>query len=500
MPGATPFISNPWPFPVHDWLRRQEIAFIPGHPDPVLQELFHHLSAVFVQAGHTVHPAPTPATRVLFTTARFGKPLNWRSAKLFTARREYGLENVPSIITAVHVTHAELAASLDRFTTILAKQPPDPADYDFPGLAPQAYHTLHEQGLRGGPLMSLARLLQSQAKSIRILLVVGDEHPDYAYIFDLVGAHPKVSAADPNFFYQDIMLRLVTALSTDEVTDHRIEDPPIPRDVWDELSTPAAMQHAAVELGRRHFFTEMVVIANLVHVPSISTSVASQYSEGCFATWDPAINALIATVTGSARPVEKDAISEDDLAVITGVRPDGFGAIVRHVEGKRNDPPSSESVEMMEMDVHLPLVTLPGGWQIFKPVPVIRSKLHGHRGIRSYDPARVEFVPLEPAYHHYPVSCATDAQARGIVHAFRHAQSLQNPEDPRQAAFTVLPGHGVVMVEKWVPGKRPFEFLYQLMDSGGLAVDNQIPQGEYGYTPDSSGRMVLSGERTNGVR
>jgi hypothetical protein len=30
---------------------------------------------------------------------------------------------------------------------------------------------------------------------------------------------------------------------------------------------------------------------------------AAQYSEGCFATWDPAVAGLVANVTGSARPV-----------------------------------------------------------------------------------------------------------------------------------------------------------------------------------------------------
>jgi hypothetical protein len=78
--------------------------------------------------------------------------------------------------------------------------------------------------------------------------------------------------------------------------------------------------------------------------------VSNQYSEGCFSTWDPTLGALVATVTGSARPLTKDNITEDDLAVIVGVRPDGKGALVRHVEGKDNVPPSSESLEMIGMD------------------------------------------------------------------------------------------------------------------------------------------------------
>jgi hypothetical protein len=164
---------------------------------------------------------------------------------------------------------------------------------------------------------------------------------------------------------------------------------------------------------------------------------------------------------------------------------------VRQVEGKINDPPSSESVEMMEMDTYLPCIRLPDSWGFTDPVPVVRSKLHGHRGIARFDPALVEFVPLEPAYYHYPVSCATEAQARAIVNAFSDSEALKNPEDPRQAVFTILPGHGLVVVEKWVFGRAPFAHLYDLMDSGSLVIDNRIPQGRVTYRSGKNGMMEL---------
>jgi hypothetical protein len=113
-----------------------------------------------------------------------------------------------------------------------------------------------------------------------------------------------------------------------------------------------------------------------VQVPVVNAAVAEQYSEGCFATWEPRLGALIATITGSARPVDKDNITEDELAVIVGVRPDGKGALIRHVEGKRNDPPSSEAVEMMAMDaakLELKLDSQKAFWSK-------RSKLH-NRGV-----------------------------------------------------------------------------------------------------------------------
>jgi hypothetical protein len=251
------------------------------------------------------------------------------------------------------------------------------------------------------------------------------------------------------------------------------------------------MRLASQELGKRNFFTSMVRVADLVQIPALDTAIATQYSEGCFATWDPELNALISTVTGSARPVDKGNLTDDDLSIIVNVRTDGMGVLVRHVEGKQNDPPSSESVEMMAMDQSLPRLSLTQGWDFSSSVPVIRSKLHGHRGVASYNPHLVEHVYLDSPYYHYPVSCATDAQVRAIKSAFARSEALQDPSDPRQIVFTVLPGHGVVIVEKWVPDKAPFQAIWENIDNGFLEIENVIPQGPLEFIQKNQERMIL---------
>ena len=477
--------------PTHPWLRRVHVAFVPGPTTPLLEEVASNLLHHFRLQGHQVHTTPDDHTDVILTTAPFGEPIGWRQALLFTARQHFKLSRSPALYTLVHVPPEDFQRLLDHFQAALAKEPPDPTDYAFPGLAPQAHRVLLEQGHRGGPILALERLVQAQAKSIRVLLVVGDDRPLVAYHFDLVGAYPRSEAGDLKSFYDDIVLRIVTTVSATEVTKHEVVGEPIPSALWQRLSTPAAMRVAAQQLGERNFFTEMVRIADLVQVPAVAGAVASQYSEGCYTTWDPTLGALIATVTGSARPVDKVNITEDDLAVIVGVRPDASGALVRHVEGKLNDPPSSEAVEMIDMDSPLPTITLDPAWNIDTQVPVARSKLHGHRGIAAYDLRRVEYVPLDPPYYHYLVSCATDAQARGIKGAFARSEALQNPDDPRQVVFTVLPGHGIVIVEKWVPETAPFQVMWEYMDAGYLQIENRIPQGPMEYTPSPDGKMVL---------
>jgi hypothetical protein len=479
---------------VHSWLQKINLTFVPGPTTPLLAKVAVDLEAAFRKMGHTVQEAPDANTDLILTTAPFGKAINWREALLFTGRRRYKLEHTPTIITLIHARPTEFQERLDYFAAALRKDPLDPADFSFPDLAPSAHRTLIEQGMRGGPILSLERLLQSQSKSIRILLVVGADRPQAAYHFDLVGAFPRTVADGGDAFYEDIVLRITTVLSTGEVTQHQAVGEPVPYPAWSSLSTPQDMRRAARELGRRGFFTEMVRIADLVYVPALDNAVARQYSEGCFATWDLHLKALVATITGSARPVDKDNITEDELAVIVGVRPDGKGALVRLVDKKRNAPPSSEAVEMMAMDGPLPKVEIGldgrGDGGTFQ-VPVARSKLHGHRGVAAYHPDHVEYVPLDPPYYSYPVSCATEAQARGIQQAFARSESLKNPSDPRQVVFTVLPGHGVVMVEKWQPEKVPFQLIWEFMDSGILQIESRIPQGAMAYAAGPDRRRHL---------
>ena len=480
---------------VHSWLRKINLAYVPGPTTPLLNEFITKLLQHFQGSGHNILARPQGKIDVLLTTATYGKPVNWRDAMLFTARRRFYLEHAPLVFTIIQITPGEFQELLDYFEQALAKEEPDPADYDFPGLTSRAYHTLYEQGRRGGPILSVVRLLQSQTMSVRVIVVIGEDRPLEAYTFDLVGAHPRSDASKQEDFYQDLMLRILTAASTYEVTEHEVVGETISRGEWQALSTPAAMRAAGRQLGKRKFFTEMVRVANLVNAPAIHESVSSQYSEGCFATWDPILGALITTITGSARPVAKDSLTDDELAIISGVRSDGQGAQVRQVEGKRNDAPSSEAVELREMDFGLPTVRLGFEWDWQGEVPVARSKLHGHRGVKAYDPSLVEHVPLDPPYYYYPVSCSTEAQARAIKAAFARSKALTNPDDPRQLAFTVLPGHGVVIVEKWVPGKQPLQVIWEFMDDGRLEIDKLVPQGSLTFVPNGQGRMVLQAEQ-----
>ena len=481
--------------PVHEWIKNVSIAWVPGYESPLINSTVAKLLDCFRAEGHTILPKPggDPEANVILTSAAFGKPVHFRDSLTFTARRRYRLAKAPTVFTLVDAQHEEWQNLLSHLTKALEREEPHPDEFAFPGMPTLAYHTLIEQGKRGGALMAAVRIIQAQAMSIRNILIVGKkDRPLFAYTNDLVGGHPRTDFADHNYSdpaepYYDLMYRILTAASTHEITQHSTDQPAVPLRVWQQLDTPRSMVDAGRILGKLGFFTEMVKVANLVDVPLLDHVIASQYSEGCYATWDSTIDALICTITGSARPVDKDNLTGDELAVVTGIRPDGQGARLRMVEGKQNDPPSSEAVELAGMDEVLPRITFNG-----KEVPVARSKLHGHRSVGYFDPQVIEHVYLDPPNYTYPVSCSTEAQAIAIRKAFARSQALQNPDDPRKIIFTILPGHGVLIVEKWVSGKLPFEIICDSIKNGSLKIVNDVPQGPIKYSENRDGYQEIS--------
>src|SRR3990170_1557068 len=201
----------------HKWLRKISVAFVPGPTTPMLEEVAKELLHNFQEGGHKINRIPDTSTDVILTTALFGKPVKWPNSLLFTARRRFNLDSSPIVFTLMQASPRQYRETMETFEKILVKEPPDPLDFEFPGLGPKAYRTLYEQGRRGGPILALVRLLQTQAMSIRNILVIGEDVPLAAYTFDLVGAHPRTDATEKEIFYKDIVNRIVTAASTKEV-------------------------------------------------------------------------------------------------------------------------------------------------------------------------------------------------------------------------------------------------------------------------------------------
>jgi hypothetical protein len=501
----------------HDWIPKIEaVALAPGTSyidegdAAAAASVSEGLVAAFRRLGHIVASKPGPSTDIAITHAQFMTAIPWRRSLFFTGRIRYRMPKHAAVFTIVPVAAHVLETRLSEMKGALGElkrqiQENSPVErtaaidaFRFEGLAPLSHTVLIEQARRAGPLVALARAVQAQCKCIRILLVVheGTGRAKYVYMFDLVGARPCIDLCDEGAF-DDIATRMATAVGASEVTDHVWQGDPIAAEDWNTSESVRALVEASRQLGARGFFAEPVRIADLVKVPVVGRVISEQYSEGCFSTYDPDLRAQIVTGTGSSRAIHKGDVRPHDLAVVTGVRQDFRGAVVRPVASIPKAVPSSEAVELYAIDEALPRIELDlstSGYSAGESrkergvsVPVVRSKLHGHCGVKAFDPTKVEHVPLTPPYQRYPVGCGTDAQARALVEAFSRSEALMNPEDSRSVVFSILPGHGCLIVEKWVPRAAPFEAIWRLLDSGGLVIDTSaVPQGPYRYIASGS--------------
>lgn len=249
-------------------------SYLGNASTPLLRSFSKRLLNELASCGHRYDAVPHNSTNAVLCTADFGVVVGWRQAPLFSLRSRFTLERSPITITLMHVTEEELKGLLDHLQQALDKPNPDPDDYDFPGLVKGSYRILHEQGRRGGAILALIRLLQAQTKSIRIVLLVGEDTPVGAYLFDLVGSHPYTSNNNESNFYHEIARKIISTVDTQELTDHVFTAKCLSHDLWSSLDTPRDMCKAAYEFGSRGLFTRMVRIKDLIRVPAVSDSLA----------------------------------------------------------------------------------------------------------------------------------------------------------------------------------------------------------------------------------
>lgn len=467
----------------HKWVRPISVAYMPGAMTPALEQILEALLDWLEPVGCTIQSEPTNETDLIITTTRYGLPIERQAALFFQAKRMYRLRHRPPVLTVIDLPETEYHRWLDHFASLAQNGHRSQTSFQYPALGPQAVEVLLEQAKRGGPEVALGRFLQGYVKSFRVMAVRSEagERPVAAIHFDLAGAHPTTLAVDLPAFAEEVGLRILAAACTEEVDHHDHLADPVPQQLWQQLTTPEAMIRAGTVFTEFDFFTTPVSIEKLLGYRDVNEAVSAQYSEGCYAVFDPDIPGLITTATGSAQLVDKRAISRNDQAIVVGVKPEKDGAIVRPVEGRGRIVPSVEAVEMMRICQAVPSHSRRNNLGNVVEVPNVRAILHGHLGVAAFNPELVESVTLPSPYYTHLVSCGTGALAEGTESAFGRSAALQNLDDPRKVIFLEQPGHGVVVVEKWVEGKQPFEVIHDFLTEGHLKMTLEVPQGEVAW-------------------
>ena len=149
-------LPNSQPSAVHSWLRQVKVVYIPGSgTSSVIEKTVPYLLNSFTSLGHIIQDKPDDSTDILLTTASYEVPIHWRKSLLFTGRIRYKLTRSPTVFTLIHINRKTLEDTLFSLEKALRKNEPEPADFNYPGLSPKAYHVLYQQGRRGGPLFLL---------------------------------------------------------------------------------------------------------------------------------------------------------------------------------------------------------------------------------------------------------------------------------------------------------------------------------------------------------
>ena len=482
---------------MHPWVHPISIARVPGSRSPALDLAADTLLDWLRDAGCTVTSQPDNSTDLLLTTRCFGEIVDRDEALLFHSKRQFKLTRRPTVLTMVDVPEAEYQRWLAHFAELAQLPEAEAARDQYPGLASQAAEVISQQARRGGPEMAIARMIQAQVLSIRVMVLrTQGDCPYRAMHFDLAGAHPVTDATDIEAFAEDAGGRVLAAICASEVNHHVYAGDPVPAETWSALTSPDAMVRAGVTFTEYGFFTTPIYVEKVLGYRGLSDAISAQFSEGCYAIYDADLPGLVTTATGSSRLVDKRSISRADQAVVTGIRPERDGAIVRRVAGMEPVVPSVEAVELMGICERVPSHTHTNVRGELLQVPNVRALLHGHLGVEAYDPERVEAVMLDPLYYTQLVSCGTGALAEGTALAFSRSKSLANLQDPRAVVFLEQPGHGVMVVEKWPAAgsaTRPFETIRSYLAAGHLQMTLDIAQGPVHWEPawSADGRRMM---------
>lgn len=469
----------------HSWVRPVNFALVPRVPDPLIDPLLSALPASVRAYGGRLVPRPNRNTGIIVTTARYGEIISTKDALFFQAKLLFKLAHRPSVFTLVGVPRVELEETLATMKRVGDASDADLDQFWFPGMPATGLPILREEARRGGPIKAFARLLQVQVKSVWTGAVVGDPETgviDGIYLFDLVGAHPFVTASSVEQLADDLVARLTTIVCTTQADHHERVSTTIPRDVWERATAPDRMVEAAWELGRRGFLTAPIHLKDF-GFRALGRAISNQYSEGCLATYDPALGVLLTTATGSARVVDKRYISRADIALVQEIKPDNSGVRIPRVEGRPFVKPSVEAVELARIIFDAPRFA---GSLPTLPVSII----HLHMSIAAYNPSVVEYVALDPPFYTCPVSCGTRELADGTARAFARSSVLSDRDEPRRIAVLEQPTHGCVLVELGEGTTPAYQRIFDAIDRGDLVLSFDVPQGRVRWQPPDHRGMI----------
>ncbi|MEU9558387.1 hypothetical protein [Streptomyces fumanus] len=280
--------------------------------------------------------------------------------------------------------------------------------------------------------------------------------------------------------------RLVTAACATEVAEHYdIVRDALPAEAWDASPTPSALARAGRRMGRSGLLAPPqrltdFVSAELAEMYELYMGVRG-YSEGMLFAYDPELDCLVVTGSGSW-DVDKRDLTRDQLVAVEPRLVDGQRLRVLAPQGRLPLQPSVETWEVCALMEAVPKVRVgqdaAGRWRPDphgeREVPLIRAGIHAHVGVTASDDSVIETVEPDREEFPYGFGCGTDLTVRVARTTIARSAAVRDAHDSRCYVRWPLLYHGEMAVELWKPGVPPEPFT-GLLDLYGTAVT---------YTPD----------------
>ncbi|MFE9703271.1 hypothetical protein [Streptomyces sp. NPDC005930] len=334
-------------------------------------------------------------------------------------------------------------------------------------------------------VVAAARTAMARLGAAKVVFVTRGSAPGQVAevtLCTMEGGHPTEHRA----IAEGIRDRLVTTACAEDVAEHYdIVRDALPADAWQASPTPDALAQAGRRMGQLGLLAAPVRLTDFV-----SEQLADMYelymgvrgySEGMLFAYDPDLDCLVVTGSGSW-DVDKRALTREQVVAVEPRLIGGKRLRVLAPRGILPVQPSVETWEICALMEAVPTVRVSrnpaGRWQLDpageREVPLVRAGIHAHVGVTSSDAAVIETVEPDRVEFPYGFGCGTNLTTEVARTTIARSAAVHDPGDERRYVRWPLLYHGEMAVELWKPGLPPTPFQ-GLLDLYGTAVS---------YTPD----------------
>lgn len=325
-------------------------------------------------------------------------------------------------------------------------------------------------------VVQVARTLMSRAGAPKVLFVTRGELPGEVLevtFCTMEGGHPS----DRVEIAGRVCDRIITAACATEVAGRcDVETDAITAADWAAARVPRALAAAGRRMGGLSLLPAPQRLGDYV---SQQLAVAYEkflglkgFSEGMLFAYDPELEALVVTASGTY-DVDKRFLTREDVVAVE-YRLNGGRLRILAPVGVTPKGPSVEAWEVCALLAAAPRVRVSrngaGQWEYDpggeREVPAIRGGLHAHVGVSYADPELIETIVPDRSRFPYGFGCGTDLMIDVAQATIGRSSAIWDLDDGRAYVRWPMLYHGEMAVEVWrdgLPGE-PLKGLLDLFD------------------------------------